>query len=70
MISDTDRKICEKYGLLYDGKHRKRGMNKRVLAGDSLARTYVRTRHHVFITEGYDGIQNSLEYFKKKDIKK
>lgn len=66
-ISKSDYEICEKYGLLYDGKHRKRGLNYSALQNGGLDRTFVRTKHHVYITSGVGGIDKALEYYRRKE---
>ena len=66
-ISEKDYKICEKYGLLYDGKHKKRGLNRQVLRNADLGRTFVRTKHNIYVTDGNSGIMRQLEYFREKE---
>lgn len=66
-ISDNDYAICAKYGLLFDGKHKRRGLNWSVMRNADLGRTFVRTKHNIYITEGSSGISKQLEYFRKKE---
>lgn len=66
-ISKSDYEICEKYGLLYDGKHRKRGLNRAALQNGGLDRTFIRTKNHIYITSGVGGIDKALEYYRRKE---
>ena len=69
-ITQQEYEIAKKYGLLYDGKNNYPGLNKNVQRKSFLGRSYVRTCHGaVYVTEGRDGIYDSILYFLEKEAK-
>lgn len=68
-ITQQEYEIAKKYGLLYDGKNNYPGLNKGVKSKGMFGRTFVRTRHAIFVSEGRDGIYDSILYFLEKEAK-
>ena len=69
-ITEEQYQICKMNGLLYDGKNTYKGLNKKVEQSAYSGRTFVRTRHAVFVTEGDQGIYNLMIEFEKKGAEK
>jgi hypothetical protein len=72
-IDKFEYEICKKHGLLFDGKNLYEGLDKSVANRASyknnvFGRNYIKTRHHVYITTGRNGISDSLDYFTKKEV--
>lgn len=65
-ITEDQYQVCKKNGLLFDGKNTYKGLNKRVEQSAYSGRTFVRTRHGVFITEGSQGIYDMMLEFEAK----
>ena len=69
-ITEQQYQICKEHGLLYDGKNTYKGLNKRVEQSAYSGRTFVRTRHGIFLTEGSQGIYDMMLEFEKKGFDK
>jgi hypothetical protein len=72
-ISKEEYEMCVKKNLLFDGVHIPKNLDKAVLNRASyknnvFGRNFVKTRHGVYITEGHNGISDSLDYFMKKEF--
>jgi hypothetical protein len=65
-ITEQQYQICKEHGLLYDGKNTYKGLNKKVEQSAYSGRTFVRTRHGIFLTEGSQGIYDMMLEFEKK----
>jgi len=72
-INKFEYEICKKRGLLYDGKNLYDGLDKSVAnranyKNNVFGRNWIRTKNSYFITEGRNGITDSLDYFMKKEV--
>lgn len=65
-ITEQQYQTCKEHGLLYDGKNTYKGLNKKVEQSAYSGRTFVRTRHGIFLTEGSQGIYDMMLEFEKK----
>ena len=65
-ITEQQYQICKEHGLLYDGKNTYKGLNKKVEQSAYSGRTFIRTRHGIFLTEGSQGIYDMMLEFEKK----
>ena len=66
-ITENQYQICKRHGLLFDGKNVYPELDKKVEKSAYSGRTFVRTRHGVFVTEGEQGVYDIMLYFEKKD---
>jgi len=64
-ITEEQYKICKNHGLIYDGKNVYKGLDKKIERAGF--RTFCRTRHGIYVSEGSQGIYDSMIYFEKKD---
>ena len=69
-ITEQQYQICKEHGLLYDGKNTYKGLDKRVERSAYSGRTFVRTRHSIFLTEGQDGVYDAMLNFEKNEVNK
>jgi hypothetical protein len=73
-INKQEYEMCKKHGLLYDGKNLYDGIDKSVAGraqykNGAFGRNYIRVRNsHVYVTEGRNGIYDSIQYFMKKEL--
>lgn len=68
-INEQEYQIAKKYNLLFDGKNVYEKLNPKVKSHTSNGRTYIRTRHGLYVTEGYQGIYDSIVYFSERENK-
>ena len=72
-ITKQEYEVAKNHGLLYDGKTAHPGMDRVVLNralynNNTSGRNFVRCKNgHVYVTEGNEGILNSINYFMKKE---
>lgn len=67
-ITESEYQVALENGLLYDGEHKRPNLNKRVERAGY--RTFKRTRHGIYVSEGRDGIYESILYYMEKDADK
>ena len=72
-INKQEYEMCVKKNLLFDGVHFPENLDKSVrnraqYKNNVFGRNWIRTKNSYFITEGRNGISDSLDYFMKKDI--
>jgi hypothetical protein len=65
-ITEAQYQVCKVNGLLFDGKNVYKGLNKKVERSAYSGRSYIRTRHNVYVTEGSDGIYDLMLEFETK----
>ena len=66
-ISEQEYQIAKKYNLLFDGKTVYKELNPTIKRNASNGRTFVRTRHAIYATEGRDGIYDKIQEFVQKE---
>lgn len=66
-ISEQEYQIAKKYNLLFDGKTVYKELNPVIKRNASNGRTFVRTRHSIFVTDGDQGIYDMLVRFIQKE---
>lgn len=69
-ISEQEYQIAKKYNLLFDGKTIYDGLNPAIKRNASNGRTFVRTRHSLYVTEGRDGIYDKIQECMQKEREK
>jgi hypothetical protein len=72
-INKQEYEMCVKKNLLFDGVHFPENLDKSVknraqYKNNVFGRNFIKTRHHVYITTGRNGISDSLDYFMKKEV--
>ena len=66
-ISEREYQIAKKHNLLFDGKTVYKELNPTIKRNASNGRTFVRTRHAIYATEGRDGIYDKIQEFVQKE---
>jgi len=70
-ITKEEYQIAKKYNLLFDGKNIYDKLNPKVKSHTSNGRTYIRSNNgNYYVTEGYGGIYDSIQYFFERENKK
>lgn len=64
-ITERQYQTCKEHGLLFDGRTVYKGLDKRIQRLGF--KTFQRTRHNVYVSDGSNGIYDSLVYFERKD---
>jgi hypothetical protein len=72
-LNKEEYEMCVFKNLLFDGVHfydelDKSVRNRASYKNNVFGRNYIKTRHHVYITTGRNGIEDSLDYFMKKEV--
>lgn len=69
IINDNEWNCCLKNGLFYDGTSKNvDNLHKQVKKIAFLGKTVVRTKHHRYVTTGYNGVDTLLQYFLDKEV--
>lgn len=66
-ISEREYQIAKKHNLLFDGKNVYKELHPMIKQNASNGRTFVRTRHSVWVTEGQQGIYDMIVNFMQKE---
>lgn len=68
-ISEREYQIAKKHNLLFDGKNVYKELYPMIKRNASNGRTFVRTRHAIWVTEGQQGIYDLILDFERKETK-